>query len=202
MRVGLKAVPGLCFGKAMGCGKGAVFSLSPDWGRYAVMAVWRDEAALEAGFSGKLFQSLTAESKAWRTFRLDTVSSKGLWDRLSPFAAVKEKQQESSMPLAVLTRADIHPLRLRAFWKHSYQTAAILEQQQGLLYSIGMGEWPFFRQATFSVWESTESMKAFAYKAPAHIAAMKAKQQKGIFTEELFARFTVVSDETAQADSY
>ena len=56
---------------------------------------------------------------------------------------------------------------------------------------MGIGEVPLLRQATLSIWESTEDMQAYAYGQPDHISAMKAAREGNWFGEELFIRFRV-----------
>ncbi|MDX5346271.1 MAG: spheroidene monooxygenase, partial [Hymenobacteraceae bacterium] len=41
----LKKVPGLQFAKLMGCGRGKVFSILPDFYRYTLFATWASESA-------------------------------------------------------------------------------------------------------------------------------------------------------------
>jgi hypothetical protein len=44
-------------------------------------------------------------------------------------------------------------------------------------------------QATFSLWESAESMMDYAYKNPKHAEMVKKTRELGWYSEELFARF-------------
>jgi spheroidene monooxygenase len=53
---------------------------------------------------------------------------------------------------------------------------------------VGLGEAPFFRQATFSIWDSVTDMNAYA-RSGAHLEAIQAANQHGYFSESMFARF-------------
>jgi heme-degrading monooxygenase HmoA len=63
----------------------------------------------------------------------------------------------------------------------------------GYINSFGVGEAPVYRQATFSVWESLDHVKAFAYKSPEHAEVIKKTRSEGWYNEELFARFKLVA---------
>jgi spheroidene monooxygenase len=54
--------------------------------------------------------------------------------------------------------------------------------------AVGLGEAPFFRQATFSMWDSVNAMNAYA-RSGAHLEAIQAAQKNGYFSESMFARF-------------
>jgi heme-degrading monooxygenase HmoA len=62
----------------------------------------------------------------------------------------------------------------------------------GYITSFGVGEAPVYRQATFSVWESMEHMKAFAYGSKQHAEVIKKTRSEGWYSEELFARFRII----------
>lgn len=98
-------------------------------------------------------------------------------------------------PIAVLTRAAINWRSLPAFWKHGAHTSQALEKATGVLAAIGLGELPFVRQATFSLWEKATAMQAYAYQDPAHRAVMQRTRAENWYREELFARFAIVAAE-------
>ncbi|MFX5578821.1 hypothetical protein ABTD84_20415, partial [Acinetobacter baumannii] len=66
-------------------------------------------------------------------------------------------------PIAVLTRATKRLNKLNRFWKYVDPVASQLTGAKGFITSIGIGEVTWIKQATFSIWESKEAMKNFAY---------------------------------------
>lgn len=91
-------------------------------------------------------------------------------------------------PIAALTRASIRLAAAPAFWRRAPAAQADLEQAPGCLVAAGLGEAPLLRQATFSIWDNTAAMDAYA-RSGAHLDAIKAAREERYFTEDLFARF-------------
>ncbi|HEX2912304.1 MAG TPA: hypothetical protein VH186_15960 [Chloroflexia bacterium] len=187
-------VPGLRFKKMMGSGLGKVFSLKPDWGRYALLAVWEDETSARNFLEKSAFMrrySKHAERVAW--ILLGTISAHGKWSGQNPFLPVAENTSAQDIrPIAILTRATIRPYRLRAFWRQAIYPSELLETAPGLISSIGIGEAPFVRQATFSTWESLEDVQNFAYRSKEHSETIKLTRSMKWYSEELFARFYII----------
>ena len=53
---------------------------------------------------------------------------------------------------------------------------------------MGLGEAPFVRQATFTIWDSVADMNAYA-RSGAHLEAIQDAAQNDYFSESMFARF-------------
>ena len=70
-----------------------------------------------------------------------------------------------------------------------------MNDAKGFITSVGIGEAPFFMQATFSVWDSLEDVKNFAYRDKEHAEVIKKTRQENWYTEELFARFKILKSE-------
>jgi heme-degrading monooxygenase HmoA len=191
----LNKVPGLLFYKLLGSGQGKGFSLKPNFKRYGLICTWESEAAADAFLhSSDLMQEYQQHTDEIWTVKLLPYQALGQWDGQQPFApALAEKY--TTGPLAVLTRASVNWWRLPGFCRLGIKTSAALDEAQGLICSIGLGELPFIRQATFSVWESAEAMKQYAYKHPAHQEVMRRTRAEKWYSEELFARFRPISSQ-------
>jgi hypothetical protein len=191
-RIRLRRVPGLRFWKLLGSARGLAFGA---WNphRYGLFTVWQSPAALDTfERDSPLMAAYRRRADELWTVRLKPISWHGAWGGVNPFANAAPLAPADG-PLAVLTRATIRPLRVRAFRAAARKVNAELAQRPGLLAAIGLGEAPLFIQATFSLWASPHAVRGFAYSGPEHIAAMRRKQTEGWYREELFARFQPVS---------
>ena len=189
----LDKVPGLLFYKLLGSGQGQSFSLSPNFRRYGLLCTWETEAAADSFLHNSSFiAAYTRHTDEIWTVKLLPYQSHGLWDKQEPFAPVLLEKYAGG-PIAVITRASVNWWRLPAFCRYGMRTSKSLDAAEGLYCSIGLGELPFIRQATFSIWESAEAMKAFAYKDPQHQEVMRRTRAENWYSEELFARFKPIS---------
>ncbi len=181
----------ISFWKLLGCGKNGTFDIHPDYQQWGLLAVWQNENDFHA------FQQKSFIAKWWKFFcynqshiLLEPTSSHGKWSGKEPFGNPKIKQPEGK--IAVLTRATIRPSRLVKFWKNVPMVASIMGKTKGFICSVGIGETPFFMQATFSIWESVEDVVKFAYKDEEHSKIVKRTRDENWYSEELFARFIIV----------
>lgn len=187
------------FYKLMGCGKNGTFDIHPDFNQWALMIFYRTEIQS----SGSVHE-IPKELPGWfikfwwrlfcteqKQFHLEPVAGHGTWDGRS-FLAPGGAGIEHSGKLAVLTRATISLSRLRSFWRAVPGAADRFEQNPGFIYSVGIGEIPFIKQATFSIWESEEKMRAFAYQQHAHRDVIRKTKEERWYSEEMFLRFRIL----------
>ncbi|WP_345955924.1 DUF3291 domain-containing protein [Mucilaginibacter sp. PAMB04168] len=187
-RLPLSLQKGCTFWKLMGCGRNGSFDLTPDWQQWGLLATWNTRADFDSfyqkSFISSWWKKLTTES--W-TLLAEPLQSHGKWDGKDPFGKPEVKDYNGAV--AVLTRATIRPSRLKNFWSHVDEAASMMAASPGYITSVGIGEAPVYRQATFSVWESIDNVKAFAYRSRQHADIIKKTRAEGWYSEELFARF-------------
>ncbi|MCC9138260.1 spheroidene monooxygenase [Pontibacter silvestris] len=191
----LQKVPGLQFFKLMGSGIGKGFSLKPNFRRYGLLCTWQSEAAaIDFLQNSKFIQEYQLHTDEIWTVKMLPLQAHGQWDNQEPFSPTLQHNNIAG-PLAVLTRASVNWRAIPSFCRFGSRTSAALNEAEGLLCSIGLGELPLVRQATFSIWQSLEAMKAFAYKQPHHQEVMRRTRVESWYSEELFARFIPISSQ-------
>lgn len=189
----LKEVEGLKFSKLLGSGGMKGFSIFPNWGLYGLLCVWDSAAVAQDFFSHHaIFLDFKSKSISHQNIFLNPLSSHGKWDGQNPFANPKQKTEGK---IAVITRGKIRLSKLWKFWHFVRPASRDMEGKEGLIFSVGIGELPLIQQATFSIWENTEKMMQYAYKSPQHTQAIQKTRELGWYSEELFARFAIISTE-------
>ncbi|MEC8637899.1 MAG: spheroidene monooxygenase [Bacteroidota bacterium] len=190
---GLQQCKGLQFYKMLGTGAGAGFSLRPDFSTYALLTVWdTEQCKLKAFDKAAILQAFFDRSAGQRIYSLSPIHTHGNWSGQSPFEVQKPLGDK---PIGVITRATLNPTRLLEFWRHVPQASRAIKQAKGVGFFKGIGEWPFVQQATFSVWESAEAIRTFAYVSQAHASIVKKTRQRKWYKEDMFNRFEVLSEE-------
>ena len=187
----LRKVESINFWKLCGSGSGEGFTPIPNTSVYAILATWPDEAsATRAIENDPLFQRYkTHASEHWSMF-MSTDTARGAWSGKTPFIPT---QHNKTGPLVALTRATIKPSIAARFWRRVPNISSVIGQDPNVLFKIGVGEIPLLHQVTFSIWRDAAQMANFARTGP-HAEAIKAVRNEGWFNEELYARFTLISD--------
>jgi heme-degrading monooxygenase HmoA len=183
---------GCTFWQLLGTGKNGTFSLAPDWQQWGLLAVWNNredfERFYERSFIAKWWNAFGVEK--W-TILCKPLQSHGKWDGKEPFGNPNITGYNG--PIAILTRATVRINRLKNFWASVDEVSDLMRKSPGYITSLGIGERPLYRQATFSVWNSLDNVKAFAYGSREHAEVIKKTRDEGWYSEELFARFKLVA---------
>jgi hypothetical protein len=178
----------------LGSGADNGFGFWPNLRRYGLMATWESAAAADAFFATHpLWAAYQQRSTECWTAALAPLQAHGTWDGTQPFGEPAAGGGRPDGPVAVLTRASIRLRRAVRFWQFVEPTSRALAGAEGLQLAIGLGELPLVRQATFSVWESVAAMQQYAYRDVRHREVIQLTRREGWYSEELFARFQVLS---------
>ena len=172
------------FFKSLGTGKGETFTPSDANAlRWGLIVEVQDIDSFDQSFVVKQWRKNSASE-----FRalLEPISSHGQWAKQEPFIAMAK---DWTGPVAAITRARIKWHQNFRFWSSVPPVTMSLKSAPGLISAIGIGEAPIGLQGTFSLWESADAIKNFAYKGAAHQKAIADTSAFNWYSEELFARF-------------
>ena len=174
----------------MGSGKNGTFDKVPDWRQWAVLLVSADEKGLAIPyFIQKWWHFFGCETF---TLVLEPIEGHGVWDGKPCFGQLPRSSDYDGM-IGILTRATIRVSGFTSFWKHVPVVARQMEDAQGLIHSFGIGEIPWIKQATFSIWENKAAMKNFAYQMQEHAEVIRKTHAEKWYSEEMFVRFRILS---------
>ena len=187
----------ISFFKLLGCGKNGTFDIHPDWQQWGIITVFKSEKGIDISDESTLIKSLYGafingwllffQCEIW-TILLEPIEGHGKWDQKEPFGNLP-KQTIYEGPIAILTRATIRLSKLKAFWQNVDGVANQMTSAKGFITSVGIGEMPYIKQATFSIWENKEAMKQFAYQMSQHTAVIKKTRKENWYSEDMFVRF-------------
>jgi hypothetical protein len=186
-RFSLRNIPGLQFFKVLGSGFEGGFSTKPSFHKQGLFCLFDSELhANQFRTHSTLVQSYLKHSREFFAVSLNAFSTRGSWANTQlDVTAIAPP----SGPIASLTRASIKPLKANAFWKNAQPAEVSINQSEGVILSAGLGEAPYLRQATFTIWEDETALNAYAQQG-AHLAAIKAAYGQQYFSESMFTRFT------------
>ena len=187
----IKNTDGLVFSKVMGSGQGGGFGIRPSPSHQGLICVFKDLGSAQAFCEGPIFKSYQAKSHefCWGMYRI--LASRGSWDSWV-WAPEPSPMAHPNDTIAVLTRASIHANKTIAFWRHAPAAQADMNKADGCLFAMGLGEAPFVRQCTFSVWTGAAAVDAYA-RHGAHQKAIQAAYKHAFFSESMFVRLRVLS---------
>ena len=174
------------FYKSLGTGKGETFTpADANTLRWGLIAQVNDIDAFDHSLVVKRWRKNSVDE-----FRavLEPISSHGQWAGKEPFTPTVKSWDG---PVAAITRARIKWHQNFRFWSSVPPVTISLKSAPGLMAAIGIGEAPIGLQGTFSLWESSDAIKNFAYKGAAHQKAIADTATYNWYSEELFARFAV-----------
>jgi heme-degrading monooxygenase HmoA len=183
----LNRVAGLEFWRLLGTGKGDDTGTGADLRRTAVFAVWENESDLDRFLaSHRITRRWSRAAESWHV-RLRSLGGHGQWRGVNPLDGMAKG--ERSGQVAIITRADVRRTAGRAFGQAAREVDTELHTADGLIDVVGIGEAPVGRLATFSVWESMDAVRTFAYSMPRHQEVVKQTRDGDWYSEEMFARF-------------
>lgn len=189
----------ISFYKLMGSGKNGSFDKTPDLRQWAIMAVNAKVVPVQ-GSCGEITTQLYGKfiSSWYKIFScevfhifLEPVQSHGTWDAKSPFAYCNTSLEDDER-MATLTRATIRLNKLKYFWQNVAPAATAMLTAPGFITSFGIGEIPWIKQATFSIWESKAAMQQFAYGSKVHAEIIKKTRAQKWYSEDMFVRFKIL----------
>jgi hypothetical protein len=191
-RLPLSINKNISFYKLMGSGKNGTFDKVPDLKQWAVLAVHKNDpknenAALYGKFVTSWWKRLGCETF---TIFLEPLEGHGNWDGKQPFGPLAGDPSFNG-PVATLTRATIRLNKLKYFWQHVAPVANKMNAAEGFIMSAGIGEVPWIKQATFTVWQNKQHMKDFAYKMKEHTEVIRKTREQRWYKEEMFIRFKI-----------
>ena len=193
-RIPLSLNKKISFWKLLGCGKNGTFDKKPDWRQWGVLSV----SSLGSAGSRKTPDFILQwwnffNCEIW-TLTLQPIEGHGTWDGKRCFGDLP-KQTDYEGRIGVLTRATIRISKLNSFWKNVDGVASQMAGADGFITSLGIGEVPWIKQATFSIWESKAQMKQFAYQMQQHAEVVRKTRQENWYSEDMFVRFSILRSE-------
>lgn len=181
------------FYKLMGCGRNGTFDVKPDlrqWAIFTIQPVLTEQVDHRRQYGTLIYYWIRLFNGEVYTLWLTPVAGHGQWDGREPFGPLS-RQETVSGRMAVLTRATIRLNKLTYFWKNVAPVAQQMLQAPGFEFSVGIGEIPWIKQATFSIWQDAEAMKRFAYGDSRHQEVIRQTRRQNWYSEDLFVRFRI-----------
>jgi hypothetical protein len=153
-------------------------------GRFALIAFWADDQALDAFRESHPFAQ-RLRSGWW--VKLEPVRAFGDWPGLSSDVP-RSRTAPSQEPAVVLTLGRLRLRRVRSFLRASRPAEAAAVGAEGFLWGTALARPPFV--STLSVWESARAAAAYAYASGggAHPGAIDADRRRPFHHRSAFIR--------------
>jgi hypothetical protein len=178
------------FWKLLGAGKGETFTpRDADILRWGLLVVVDKDSEIT---NSKIIKRWNSKAQLQFSGQLSPISVNGAWSKKTPFHNLPLAAKDWSGKVVAITRARIKWRKNFIFWNSVPPVTTSLHSSPGLISAIGIGEAPIGLQGTFSIWESGEAVKNFAYSGAAHKEAIKATHRHAWYAEEMFARFALI----------
>lgn len=179
------------FWKLCGSGTGQGFTPRPNTEVWAILATWPDVATARRNLDqAPVFRRWRRRASESWTVLLSPTSARGKWSGVEPFHV----SPAGPGPIVALTRATMKASTFLRFWRRVPDISAVIGTDPNVIFKIGIGEVPLLHQVTFSIWPDAASMANFARGDGPHGRAIRAVREEGWFSEELYARFSIVED--------
>jgi hypothetical protein len=193
-----RALPGVTFAKLLGTGAARTFTpRDADARHWAMLLCWSDADGPQRFADSPIAAAWADIAEESATWLLRPMTSTGRWAGRAPFGDPVPARWDG--PVAAITRGRIRPSQWPAFWAAVPPVALDVRDGGGMTFALGIGEAPLGLQGTFSTWTGNRALRAFAYQRGPHQAVMAQTRQRDWYSEELFARFAVLSAEGSHA---
>jgi len=186
-------IPGLQFCKVLGSGFNGGFSTKPSLTKQGFFCVFDSvHNATRFEESSSILKAYQDHAHEFFLASVQAYSSRGSWSGFS--MSCSDPTPPVVGPIASLTRASIRPSKARQFWAKAKPAEDAIAMASGKILTAGVGEAPYFRQATFTIWNNAQSLDQYAQQG-AHLSAIKAAYGQSYFSESMFTRFRVLKAE-------
>lgn len=180
------------FFRLLGTGTGRTFtSKDADYRKWVVLTVWQNSSLASEFSNTSLIKNWLTNTSEHATFLLSPLISKGRWANQEPFGQPIPKRWDGAV--LSITRARIKMHMWRRFQAEVPPVSQSLHMSEGLLTAFGIGEAPIGLQGTISIWVDNKSLTQFAQREQAHREVIEKTHKLDWYSEELFARFAVIS---------
>lgn len=183
---------GALFSRMVGTGPGVPLSVrDADLNHWALVTTWQDLATAQNFTQHEAVQRWRDIQTEHFTIYLTPVTAHGLWGGQPVFGECAGTFSDRE-PVATLTRGRVKVSAWRAFQSAVVPLADELAAAPGLAMRVGLTEFPYLSQGTFSVWSSVQALTDFAYRYRAHQEVMRSAVAQEWYSESLFARFRIM----------